>query len=286
MSAPFMTTLKVNHHDTYPAISPSRPELSLASKTVVLTGAGSGIGRHIALEAAKAGASHIHIIGRTAGTLNETKQITEKAVSGSSVTVYTGSISDETAMKEIASKIGPWDVLIANAGYLAEGAEIGKGSLQDWWAGFDINVRGAYVQLQAFLPTRKPGASIVGTSTLAAAIPVTSPLTAGKSSYVASKLAMSKVFEYAAAEHDSDDVQIVIIHPGVIATDMAVKAKVPEGMEFDSLDLSAHFALWAASKEAKFAHGKFLSVNWDVNELKEHKEKFEGPQFLTFGLLQ
>ena len=39
-------------------------------------------------------------------------------------------------------------------------------------------------------------------------------------------------------------------------------------------DLSAHFALWTVSKEAAPFRGKYLSVNWDVDELMEMKDRF------------
>jgi NAD(P)-dependent dehydrogenase (short-subunit alcohol dehydrogenase family) len=149
------------------------------------------------------------------------------------------------------------------------------------------NVRGATALVQAFLPTHKPGASLVAVSTLAMAFPIDLPLMARASAYVTSKLASAKVFEYLAKEVSVEDLQVVIIHPGVIQTAMADTAQVPEDVPFDDIKLASHFIIWAASREARFAHGKFLASNWDVEELKglTGGERFQNPQFLTYSLV-
>jgi hypothetical protein len=65
MKPPYPAPVTEWHNDTYDAINPQRPELSQAGKIVVITGAGSGIGREIAHAFAEAGASSMHILGRT-----------------------------------------------------------------------------------------------------------------------------------------------------------------------------------------------------------------------------
>jgi hypothetical protein len=42
--------------------------------------------------------------------------------------------------------------------------------------------------------------------------------------------------------------------------------------------------VWLASEEASFLKGKFVWVNWDVEELKGRKEEIEGTALLTLGL--
>lgn len=56
--------------------------------------------------------------------------------------------------------------------------------------------------------------------------------------------------------------------------------------DWDHILLPAHFAVWLASGEADFLHGRFLWAHWDVDEMIE---KFPAriekePQFLKFGL--
>lgn len=69
MQPPYPAPVTEWHNDTYDAIHPQRPELSQAGKTVVVTGAGSGIGREVVNAFALAGARAIHILGRTKQTL-------------------------------------------------------------------------------------------------------------------------------------------------------------------------------------------------------------------------
>jgi hypothetical protein len=50
------------------------------------------------------------------------------------------------------------------------------------------------------------------------------------------------------------------------------------------VELPASFYVWAASPEAKFLNGKFVWVNWDVDELKERAVEIESSGLLTLTL--
>ncbi len=53
------------------------------------------------------------------------------------------------------------------------------------------------------------------------------------------------------------------------------------------VDLPGHFAVWAASPEAKFLHGRFVWAAWDVDQLKHgelRKRIDEDPTFLKIGV--
>jgi NAD(P)-dependent dehydrogenase (short-subunit alcohol dehydrogenase family) len=81
---------------------------------------------------------------------------------------------------------------------------------------------------KAFPPNRNPNASLVAVSSAAIAFSVKA--VEGSSSYVASKLATIKPFEFIAAEYL--DVQVVTVHPGVV--DMALNSKSEfEGLPMD-----------------------------------------------------
>jgi FlaA1/EpsC-like NDP-sugar epimerase len=64
-------------NETYAAIDPTRPELSVAGKTVAITGGRTGIGRETVRAFALAGATLIRILGRTQATIAETKKIVD-----------------------------------------------------------------------------------------------------------------------------------------------------------------------------------------------------------------
>lgn len=120
MHPPFPSPVAEWHNDTYDAIQPTRAELSQAGRTVIVTGAGSGIGREVAAAFAQAGASTIHIIGRTKSALEETKHIVESQYANTNVTVHAADLVDGATLVAVAKSIGRWDVLVANAGYIAQ----------------------------------------------------------------------------------------------------------------------------------------------------------------------
>jgi NADP-dependent 3-hydroxy acid dehydrogenase YdfG len=138
MEPPFPAPVTKWHNDTYDAIDPKRPELSMAGKIVVITGAGAGIGRETVRAFASAGATSIHILGRTESTLAETKEIVQKDVPGVSISLHTADVVDEIAVRKAASEVGSWDILISNAGYLPAKNPIQEVDLNDWWLGFEV----------------------------------------------------------------------------------------------------------------------------------------------------
>jgi len=83
---------------------------------------------------------------------------------------------------------------------------------------------------RAFFPTRNADAVFVGTATMAVSLP-TSFVTTG-SSYVASKLGLIKFLEVLAAENP--DVNIMILHPGVVDTDMMDKSEMRGKLPLDN----------------------------------------------------
>lgn len=138
MSPQFPSLTNTSHRTSYDAISPTRPELSVANKTVIVTGGGRGIGSEIARAYAAAGASHVVLIGRTQTTLSQTAENIEREFPSVSVTTYTADVADETAIGKAAERVGKWNVLILNAGLLAQPLSIKQSEIGDWWRVFEV----------------------------------------------------------------------------------------------------------------------------------------------------
>ncbi|TVY37691.1 Short chain dehydrogenase [Lachnellula subtilissima] len=278
MQPPFPSITPTWHNDVYPAIDPSNSELSQAGKTIVITGAGSGIGRATAVAFAKAGAKRIILIGRTESNLIETQRLLESQTCASEVFVC--SITDEAAVKQAASSIGSWDVLVMNAGHASPGYVI-TSTLADYWQNYETNVKSVVVLSQAFFPNANPsGAAIYALTSGALALPT--KLTAGLSAYLSSKAAQAKIMEYLAVENPNHFV--CTIHPGMIETKVfqATGAKA-EQLPMDTVDLPAHFLVWLSQPKTKFLNGKLVWSNWDVEELCAQSEKIENSTMLTIG---
>ncbi|KAL2833847.1 hypothetical protein BDW59DRAFT_179494 [Aspergillus cavernicola] len=277
MQPPFPSFTTVWHNESYSDISPTRPELSAAGKTVIITGAGSGIGRATAISFSRAGASKIILLGRTEGKLLET----QKSLSCDSI-VHAVSVTDEKTMSDVAATVGAWDVLILAAGYVATPAPIQSASTDDWWQAFEVNVKGAMIASKVFLPTAN--------STRAAIIGITSgPLTfppsvlADSSSYFTSKLALIKVIEYLAAENPN--VFTAALHPGMVDTELLRKGAVnASALPFDKSELPGDFMVWLTSPEAAFLTGRHVWANWDVEELKVKADQIQSGLLLTSGI--
>jgi hypothetical protein len=50
------------------------------------------------------------------------------------------------------------------------------------------------------------------------------------------------------------------------------------------VNLPAHYLVWLASPEAEFLKGKFVWVNWDVDDLKDRADEIKSSLVLTLGL--
>jgi NAD(P)-dependent dehydrogenase (short-subunit alcohol dehydrogenase family) len=211
------------HTSAYAAINPSLPALSSAGKNIVITGGGSGIGSEIAKAFAQSGASSIALLGRTEASLLQTKREIESEHKSTKVSTYVADVTDFPALEHALeshsqSHGGNLHVLVANAGFLPTSASLLDSSPEDWFSGFEINVKGTFNMLRAFLPHAAEDAAVLNTTSAVAQM----PFVAGMSSYAASKLAAAKVYEY--LHHEHPGLFVLSVHPGTIKTDMSDKA--------------------------------------------------------------
>jgi len=279
MSAPFPSFTRNWHTAPYAAIDPTRPELSAAGKTIVITGGGSGLGVSIARAFAKASASRLGLIGRTERTLAATKAGLLAAHPGIEIHTAVADVTDRAqisaAFDSFAASFGRIDVFVNNAGYLPSPGAVASTDTDDWWRGFEINVKGSLLATQAFLRHAATDAVLINNSTgLAHSEPFP-----GFSGYASSKLAGTKLFDYVQAENPG--IRVVNLQPGIVETAMNIKSEMPA---LDHEDLPGSFIVWLASPEAKFLKGKYVYSNWDVDELKEKAQQIERSSILRLGL--
>jgi len=277
----FPTYTKISHNASYDAISPTKPALSVAGKVVFVSGGGYGIGRAIVEAFATAGAKDIAIMGRKESPLQTAKSEIEKSTK-TKVHIFVGDVTDETAInsafKGIKQNIGPIDILVANAGFLPEPKSVADSSIDDWWRGFEVNVRGGFILAKAFIGAAAKDGVFINVSTSLAHAGIFPTF----SSYGASKIAFVRALDFVQAENP--DLRFVSLQPGIIDTDMNRKSGITS-MPYDDVNLPAHFAVWLASSEAAFLNGKFVWSNWDVDELKARKNEITSGPNLTLGLL-
>ena len=201
-------------------------------KTVMVTGASSGIGRGLALELSRRGAK-LGLIARRAEKLDDLVREIE-ATNGKAIALP-ADVMDVNSLAAAATRLrstfGPIDVLIANAGVGAtvDAAEL-KGSTV---AGvINVNVLGAANSVEAVVPemVQRGSGQLVVISSLAAyrGLPKSA-------AYCASKAAVSAFFESLRLDLKPRGIDVTIIHPGFIKTPLTAgrHAQMPFLMELE-----------------------------------------------------
>ncbi|KUJ22346.1 NAD(P)-binding protein [Mollisia scopiformis] len=275
--ATFVPTL---HLQTYPALSPTRPELSAKGKSVLVTGGGYGIGRAVPDAFGAAGAARVAISGRTESKLKAAVAELKQAFPKTEFSYFVADIRDTNAVKAMFKSFGAPDVLVNNAGFLVVPEIFKTVDLKEWWEGFEVNILGTAIVTQEFLRAKPEGkeAVVINVNTIAAHLGTNYPKL---SAYSSSKAALARLSESLQAE--TPEVRFVSIHPGAIDTDMYVKSEMGP-FDMTEVDLAANFMLWLASPEADFLKGRFAWVHWDIDELKAKKEEILSGDLLKYTL--
>ncbi|KAJ3563323.1 hypothetical protein NPX13_g8243 [Xylaria arbuscula] len=275
------TTTSVVHSDTYPAIDPTKADLS--GKAVFVSGATRGIGRAISVSFAKAGASMIAIGGR-ADLGDTTRAMREAAASAEKpepkILEVKFDVSSRESVDEAAAQIekafGRIDVVVNNAGTGLGGGPIVETDPDRWWNTFAVNVNGPYLVMRALTPL------MLETGGLSAFVTVSSVgsqlRSPGFSAYQTSKLAVLRLTEFLHAEYGDKGIIAFSIHPGNVATDMT---RGPDGKVADELahifvdtpELCGDSVVYLTKERREWLGGRYINVTWDLPELEEKKDE-------------
>ncbi|KAI0431014.1 putative short-chain dehydrogenase [Xylaria sp. FL1042] len=286
------------HKTTYASIDPSRPELNQAGRTVLITGGNSGIGYGIAQAFLRASAAKVIILGRRKDVVAEAAQKLAAEAAGAG---YKGQVvgvpcdmTDAAAVEALWARLRDdgvvVDVLVLNVAVFAPKKPLLEIGTSEVWKIYDANVRAQMHMTERFYKQEGKGASetknLVHVST--ASIHDFLRITANALGYGLTKHAGQLTMQLIAQDTPPEKMQVIGYHPGAIYTD-AAKASgwTEDGLPWDHVDLPGHYAVWAASPEAKFLHGRFLWASWDVDELKHgelRKRIDEDPYFLRIGV--
>jgi NAD(P)-dependent dehydrogenase (short-subunit alcohol dehydrogenase family) len=191
--------------------------MEIKESTVIVTGAGSGVGRAIALEFGRKGANVV-CVGRRWERLDETIVLIEKE--GGTGAAIAADVTDQHQVEAMAAeaikKFGRIDVLFNNAGSFNALGALWEVDPQTWWNDVTVNVRGTMLCCRAVLPhmiARDNG--LVINMSGGNQIP-------GGTGYSCSKVAVIRLTELLARELErkGSKVLAVIMGPGFVRTEM------------------------------------------------------------------
>ncbi|KAF2622551.1 putative oxidoreductase ucpA [Macroventuria anomochaeta] len=271
--------IKSLHDDIYPAIDVSKTaNLQQPGKVVLITGAGRGIGRSMAIQYARANVATIIICARTTSELDEVESAVQKANASVRVRKEALSVTDGAAVKDLARRVGEeegcLDILINNAGLSRPWEPIGDTDPEDYWQVLEVNLKGPLLLLHAFLPllvktaeTHNSHVNVINVTSIGAVTVVP-----GGSSYALAKLALQRMSEFVGLEYGGKGVNVVGMHPGAVVTKLANEIKEIKDYLTDTPELCGGFVVWLSSQERGWLNGRYVSATWDVDALEGMKE--------------
>jgi NAD(P)-dependent dehydrogenase (short-subunit alcohol dehydrogenase family) len=185
---------------------------ALAGAVAVVTGAGKGIGRHIALAFADAGAT-VAAVGRDVAALQETcALIAGRAIVAGADVRDAGQV--DAMARRVLEELGRVDVLVCNSGIAGPTAPLWEVAQADWEEVLSVNVTGTFLCCRALLPAmieRRAG-SIVVIGSVSGKRPLH-----GRTPYTTSKLALVGLVRTLAWEVGAHGIRVNLISPGYVA---------------------------------------------------------------------
>ena len=189
--------------------------MKLDGKVVVVTGAGRGIGREIALNCARQGGSMV-LAARSVEALQKVADLIE-ADGGEALEVETD-VSDPGAVAALADQVlsrwGRVDVLVNNSGIGGPSAPLWEVRPEDWEETFAVNVTGVYLCCQAMLPSmiERQSGSIINIGSITGKRPLLN-----RTPYAASKAALIGLTRTLAVETGPHQIRVNLVSPGFVA---------------------------------------------------------------------
>ncbi|MEK3718080.1 3-ketoacyl-ACP reductase [Paenibacillus sp. FSL H8-0122] len=203
--------------------------MDLRGTSIVITGAGKGIGKALAMALAKEGAN-LGLISRTSADLEALKAaLTEVYDIKVSIAVADIAVREEAerAVVALQKDLGPFDALINNAGIAQFGTFL-EMDPADWERHMQINLFGAYYVTRAALPAmiERSSGNIINISSTAGERGF-----AAGSAYCASKFALMGMTESLAMEVRKHNIRVVALTPSTVNTGLATGAGLKIGDE-------------------------------------------------------
>lgn len=244
----------------------------LENKVVLVTGAGRGIGRAIAIALAEEGAEVIVNYNGSEERAKEVKQTIEE--NGGKASIYKCNVSDfeacETMIREIVKEHGHLDILVNNAGITKDGL-IMKMKEEDFDRVLNVNLKGTFntIRHSARQMLKQRSGKIINISSVSGILG-----NVGQANYAASKAGVIGLTKTMARELGSRGITVNAIAPGFVDTEMTevLSEEIRENAckqiilgRFGKPEDIANAAVFLASDKADYITGQVISVDGGMN---------------------
>jgi 3-oxoacyl-[acyl-carrier protein] reductase len=206
--------------------------MNLKDKVVLITGAGSGLGKALALAAGQVGAKVI-CAGRRKDKIQQTaEEVTKVGGVGTAMEMDVTDLKSVEKGVKMAEKVGPIDVLINNAGIIIGMKAVQDLPVEEWDKIMATNVRGPYLLMRTILPgmIQRGFGRILNVSAPIKHLPKAS-------AYCASKCALDSLTKAVSYELKGLDILVNAVEPPFLDTEMHKGGKKPEEVVAQILDL-------------------------------------------------
>ena len=251
--------------------------MKLAGKVAVITGAGRGIGRAIALAYAREGARLV-LAARNEPELEEAVGAVEEA--GAEAVAIRTDVTSQIATVRLArravDRFGRIDILVNNAGISGPVGPLQDNDIADWVDTINVNLTGTFLVCRAVVPVmiEQGGGTIINLSGAGVA-----NAWSNMSAYCSSKAAVVRLTEVLAQELEGKGITVNALGPGSVHTSMwerMTDQAAEAGAEFihelgqrvlsgggAPIDDCAELAVWLASEESGGLSGRIISAAAD-----------------------
>jgi len=287
-----------NKLHTEPNASTDPSKVSLPEGyTVLITGAGKGIGQYIARAYAQAGASNVIITARTASDLEQGKSDLEEIAKTKGTSLVVRTLASDASKLETFQELrgiierdfkGRLDCLINNAGRLGSNEgfnRLDKTDPLEHAQLFELNYLGPMYAMQQLIPLmvqpQSKGRLIINITSMAAHMTSRVPI-----AYGASKHALNRLTQHVGESYQEEGLNCIALHPGGVKSYSA--QFVPEAMKAmlkDDITLCGAVCVWFSKEPRPWASGRFINCKWDVDELEAQNDSIVGEDKLKFRMV-
>ncbi len=245
-------------------------KVDLVGKHALVTGGGTGIGRAISLGLARCGATVVVNYSRSQEDANQT--VSDIRAGGGQAVSVKADVTDENQVESVVKRsvqeFGGLDILVANAGGLAEECSTVELSSQLWDAGLSLNCKAVFFCVKHAYPLLPDG---FGRIIINSSISARSGGAPGMLSYAAAKGAVNNMVRNWTKEFSARGITVNAIAPGVIWTRIhqtktdpeqykSLIQRIPLGRDGKPEDCVGAVLL-LASAEGSFITGQIIEIN-------------------------